>query len=86
MPVAIDYLFTKFSPQAWGCTGDTGDPGTPGEVFPTGVGVYRFWKAKMLSMRMFSPQAWGCTADQQAIQEDYAVFPTGVGVYRSRRI
>ena len=52
-----------FSPQAWGCTVVLHFTQSPRNVFPTGVGVYRFGSMRSPTRltSLFSPQAWGCT-------------------------
>ena len=77
-------MLVRFSPPAWGWSGEATDPGDQRSRFPHPRGDGPGLTPETLLILEFSPPAWGWSAKIQGKIDEGYVFPTRVGMVRIR--
>jgi len=80
--VALDKVFRKFSPRAWGWSAFEIDAVFMESVLPTCVGMVLCPSLVGPASATFSPRAWGWSDRRPALPASMAVLPTCVGMVR----
>ncbi len=79
------FAVMRFSPQAWGCTGSGAPAAVSAEVFPTGVGVYRWSGCRRWRRVSFPHRRGGVPRTAQFDRDRRRFSPQAWGCTEKRR-